>query len=236
MPVEVLRFPDIAQSLNGGCMIAPGIILVADSFAGLIWRVDFVRDGRATTSVWLRHYSMGHDPNGGLLADQPGINGLCHVASTGHLYFTSTVHKLFMRMRIDPITHAALGEPELVASGYWYDDFCVDEKTGLAYVTTHRENTIEAVWLEPRRNVSTEPAAEGATSTGQIRMTVAGDPFDDRLVGPSSIAWSRLPGERGRVAFVTSDGGTKAPPKDGLIRPARVLRIDLQRSTSDLER
>ncbi len=140
---------------------------------------------------------MGHDPNGEKLADQPGINGLRFVGSTSHVYYTSTVHKLFMRVRVDPITRAALGEPEMVASGFWYDDFCVDEERGLAYVTTHRENTLEAVWLEPSRNVSTEPAREGATSTGQVRHVVAGDPFDDRLVGPSSAAWGRQAGESG---------------------------------------
>ena len=174
---------------------------------------------------WLKHYSMGHDPNGGKLADQPGINGLRFVGSTSHVYYTSTVHKLFMRVRVDSITRAALGEPEMVASGFWYDDFCVDEERGLAYVTTHRENTLEAVWLEPGRNVSTEPAREGSTSTGQVRHVIAGDPFDDRLVGPSSAAWGRQAGETGRVAFLTSDGGTKAPPPDGVVRPAKVLRV-----------
>ena len=222
---EVLRFLAIAQSLNGGCVIAPGVLLFADSFAGLIWRVDLDADDRATASLWLKHYSMGHDPNGGKLADQPGINGLRFVGSTSHVYYTSTVHKLFMRVRVDPITRGPLGEPELVASGFWYDDFCVDEGNGVAYVTTHRENTIEAIWLEPSRNVSTEPPGEGATSTGQNRMTVAGDPFDDRLVGPSSAAWGRQAGEAGRVAFLTSDGGTKAPPPDGIVRPAKVLRV-----------
>lgn len=215
-PEEVLRFPEVAQSLNGGCVIAPGVVLVADSFAGLIWRVDLSPDGRATPSIWLQHYSMGHDPNGGPMADQPGINGLRHVAATGHLYFTSTVHKFFMRVRVDATTQAPLGEPELVASGFWYDDFCVDEEAGVAYVATHRENTIERVWLEPGRN------------TGE-RLTVAGDPFDDRLVGPSSGAWGRRPGGHGRVAFFTSDGGTKAPPQDGVVRPAKVLRVEFAR-------
>ena len=224
-PTEVLRFPATAQSLNGACLVGQDVLLLADSFAGLIWRVDLGPDGRAVPSVWMKHYSMGHDPNGGKLADQPGINGLRFVGSTSHVYYTSTVHKLLMRVRLDPITRTALGEPEMVASGFWYDDFCVDEDRGLAYVTTHRENTLEAIWLEPSRNVSTEPARPGATSTGQARHVVAGEPFDDRLVGPSSAAWGRLPGESGRVAFLTSDGGTKAPPPDGVVRPAKVLRV-----------
>ena len=225
-PERVLEFPGIVQGLNGGCLIGPGVILLTDCFAGLIWRVDPRPDGGAIPSVWLKHYSMGHDPNGGKLADQPGINGLRYVARSGHLYYTSTWHKLFMRVRIDPITLAPLGEPEMVANGYWYDDFCIDEAAGVAYVTTHRENTIEMIWLEPGRNVSTEPPGDGVTSTGQRRMTVAGDPFDDVLVGPSSGAWGRLPGEHGRVAFFTTDGGTKVAPADGIVRPAKVLRVE----------
>jgi hypothetical protein len=84
----------------------------------------------------------------------------------------------------------------------------------VAYVTTHRENTIDRVVLRANQG----PPA---------RVTVAGNPFDDRLVGPSSAAWGRTPGDQGRVAYVTTDGGTTAPPPDGIIRPARALRVEL---------
>ena len=39
-------------------------------------------------------------------------------------------------------------------------------------------------------------------------------------------AWGRAPGERGRVAYFTTDGGTAQPP-DGRYRTAKVLRADL---------
>ena len=48
---------------------------------------------------------------------------------------------------------------------------------------------------------------------------IAGDPFDETLVGPSSAAWGRGPSEHSRVAYVTTDGGTTAPP-DGITRQA----------------
>jgi hypothetical protein len=60
------------------------------------------------------------------------------------------------------------------------DDFCIDENAQVAYVTTHRENTIDRVVLRANQ----DPPA---------RDTVAGNPFDDRLVGPSSAAWGRMP-------------------------------------------
>jgi hypothetical protein len=91
------------------------------------------------------------------------------------------------------------------------DDFCLDEDAGVAYVTTHRENTIDRVPLQP----------------GSARLIVAGDPFDDQLVGPSSAAWGRRPGDYGRIVYVTSDGGLVAPPPDGIVRPPKLLRADL---------
>jgi hypothetical protein len=58
---------------------------------------------------------------------------------------------------------------------------------------------------------------------------VAGDPFTEQLVGPSSAAWARGPADYGRIAYVTTDGGHTAveyhrPGTDGIIRPAQVVR------------
>jgi hypothetical protein len=66
-----------------------------------------------------------------------------------------------------------------------------------------------------------QPGGNGA------RQIVAGEPFDEQLVGPSSAAWGRQPGDYGRVASVTTDGGLIAPPTDDIVRPARLLRAEL---------
>ena len=66
--------------------------------------------------------------------------------------------------------------------------------------------------LEPDRN--------------EERESVAGNPFDEEVVGPSSGARGRAPGEAGRVAFFTTDGGTTALPLDGVLRPAKILRVE----------
>jgi hypothetical protein len=89
----------------------------------------------------------------------------------------------------------------------------LDEAAGLAYVTTHRENTIDRVRLAHDGN------REG-------RTVIAGDPFTETLVGPSAGAWGRAQGKKGRVAYFTSDGGTAQPP-DGVYRKAKVLRVEL---------
>jgi hypothetical protein len=62
---------------------------------------------------------------------------------------------------------------------------------------------------------------------------IVGDPFDERLVGPSSAAWGRGPSDPGRIAYVTIDGGRTAPPPDGIIRDAALLRIEFVSVAAD---
>jgi len=210
----VLKFGHPAGGLNGSCLLAPGVILLADSVAGLIWRVDLAAGhGQAAVRVWLKHGSMDDDPDSPLVPPQPGINGVRYGARTGYLYYTCTAQQLFMRVPVHPGTHDPAGAPEFIADGVMADDFCLDEDAGVAYVTTHRQNTIDRVPLQPGGN--------GA------RQIVAGEPFDEQLVGPSSAAWGRQPGDYGRVAYVTTDGGLIAPPTDDIVRPARLLRAEL---------
>jgi sugar lactone lactonase YvrE len=216
---RVLTF-DRPAGLNGACLLAPRVILLADSLAGLIWRVDLADDGlTATASVWLQHHTMDPDPDNGLtspMGPQPGVNGIHYAARTNVAYYTSTARKLFMRVAVDPATHMPMGEPDVVAAGIPADDFCLDENAGVAYLTTHPDNTIVSAPLEP--------GAGDATPS-----VVAGDPFTEQLVGPSSAAWARGPADYGRTAYVTTDGGHSAieyhrAGTDGIIRPARVVR------------
>lgn len=209
----ILDFPEPVRGLNGCCLIAPRVILVADCFAGLVWRVDLPADGgKATARVWLKHPSMAHDPDDA--TDQPGVNGLGYAARANYLYYTSTHQKLFMRVHIDPGTYDPADEPEFVAGGIMGDDFCIDENAGVAYVATHRQNTIDRVSLEPGEN-------------SDVRHSIAGDPFTEKLIGPTAGRWGRAPGDYGRVAYFQTDGGTKSPPRDGIVRPAKVLRVEL---------
>ena len=209
----VLKFGDPADGLAGSCLLAPGVILLADSLAGLIWRVDLPPGhGTATARVWLQHDTMGCDPGSLLVAAQPGIRGVRYAARTGYLYYTSTAHRLLMRVPVDPGSHDPAGDPEFIAGRIMADDLCLDEDAGVAYLITRRQNAIERV-----------PLRVG----GSARQIVAGEPFDEQLVGPSSVAWGRCPGDYGRFAYVTTDGGLVAPPTDDIVRPARLLRAEL---------
>jgi hypothetical protein len=212
-PESVLRFPEPIRGLNGSCIIAPGIILLADSWAGLIWRVDLhVADGIPTASVWLAHDTMGYLAKPYYRSIQvPGINGVQYSPKLGYLYYTASARQLFMRVKVDPVSFSPGGEVEIVGRGR-FDDFWIDQEAGLAYLASHPLNTIESLALEPGNYASES-------------RSIAGSPLKDELIGPSAGHWGRGRGEYGRVAFLTTDGGTATPPARGA-RPAKVIKAE----------
>jgi hypothetical protein len=125
-----------------------------------------------------------------------------------------------MRVRVDQETLDPAELPEFVAGGRYWDDFVLDEDAGIAYVTTHRENTIDRVVMQ----------ADGNRAGFAV---AAGNPFTEMLVGPSSGVWGRQPSDYGRVAYFTTDGGTAQPP-DGVLRTAKVLRVTFPASFGPL--
>lgn len=212
-PEVIYTFDNRVRGLNGSCLLGPNVLAVADCFAGLIWRVDLADDlCSATAQVWLEDDTMAFDPDSGVPPPpQPGVNGVRYGAETGYLYYTSTAQKVFMRVPVNPCTLDPAGPAQFVAAIDNADDFCIDEGTGFAYVTRHRANTLDRVPLAPRHG-------------SEVRH-IAGDPFDDTLVGPSSAAWGPTAGDHGRIAYLTTDGGTTAPP-DGVTRQAALLRAE----------
>jgi hypothetical protein len=211
-PETIYTFDDRVRALNGSCLLGPGVLAVADCFAGLIWRVDLTEGAHgATARIWSAHDTMGDDPDSEVAPPrQPGVNGVRYSARTGYLYYTSTAQRVFMRVPVEPTTLEPAGPPEFVAAITDSDDFCLDDDAGFAYVTRHRANTLDRVPLTPRHG-------------SEVRHLI-GDPLDTVLVGPSSAAWGRGPEDTGRVAYVTTDGGTTAPP-DGVVRHAALLRV-----------
>jgi hypothetical protein len=210
-PRLVLEFPKPWVGLNGACFVAPRVLLAAGA-AGLIWRIDLNDDARASARIWLQHDSMKNRP-GEKKPEQPGTNGIQFDTKTGYLYYTTTSQQMMLRVKVDPDRQDPADLPEFVAGGRQWDDFLIDEEASVAYVTTHRENTIDRVRL-----------AHDGNRDG--RTVIAGDPFTETLVGPSAGAWGRAPGERGRIAYFSTDGGTAQPP-DGVFRPAKVVRVEL---------
>jgi hypothetical protein len=222
---RVLSFENFSAGLNGSTLLAPGVILIADCAAGLIWRVDLTDDGLAgKPTVWLQHDSMapGTDPSTAVHLTQtatipyPGVNGVRYAPQGNYVYYTGSWRQIFMRVAVDPLSHEPVGEPEVIAEGiHAVDDFIVDENAGVAYITTHIDNAIHRVPLQP----------ESATPETK-HVIVAGEPLDEKLLGPSSAAWGRGSADYGRVAYVTTDGAHTGPNPAGILRPAAVVRID----------
>lgn len=207
-PICVLHFPDPKVGMNGSCLVAPHVLL-AGGATDLIWRVDLPIEGKQAR-IWLQHDNMKNRP-GEKKPEQPGVNGVRFDKRSGFVYYTSTSQQLMMRVAVDAVTYEPADLPVFIAGGREWDDFVIDEEIGVAYVTTHRENTIDRVVLQPDGNRSG-------------RTVAAGNPFADTLIGPSSGVWGRAPGNYGRVAYFTTDGGTAQPP-DGVRRTAKVLRV-----------
>ena len=220
-PELLLEFPEPNVAMNGSCLLSPNVLL-AGGATSLIWRVDLPEDGKpATARIWMAHDNMKMRP-GEKKPEQPGVNGVRYAARTGYLYYTSTSQQLTMRVSVDQETLEPAGLPEFVAGGRYWDDFVLDEDAGIAYVTTHRENTIDRVEMQ----------ADGNRAGFVV---AAGNPFTETLIGPSSGVWGRQPGDYGRVAYFTTDGGTAQSP-DGVLRTAKVLRVTFPAGDANLHR
>jgi hypothetical protein len=180
-PEAILHFPQPVRGLNGSCVIAPGVILIADCFGSLIWRVDLnTHDGKPRARVWLRHDSMGYYP-GQMKPEQPGVNGLQYSPKRGYLYFTNTAKQLFLRVKVEPETNNPVGEPEVVGGGEMFDDFWIDQDAAFAYLTTHRQNTIDRLSLEPSENSEKRISIAGIPS---LRSSSAPQP----VIGQDGLA------------------------------------------------
>jgi hypothetical protein len=219
---QVLSFPTSASGLNGICLLAPNVLLIADGSAGLIWRVDLTDDGHAAeASIWLRDNTMGAgwDLPQVVLSPEvtipyPGVNGVRFAAETGYVYYTGCAQQVFARVAVDPETLDPMGFPEVIENDILSaDDFCLDEAAGVAYIGAHVANTIHRSPLTP--------------VDSRKRGVVMGEPFNDKLVGPSSLYWGRGATDEGRVAYVTTDGGLIAPGPDNILHPAAVLRFTI---------
>lgn len=219
-PVKVLDF-EASAGPNGGALVAPGVLLFSDCLAGSILRVDLSSDGlQGTARTWLQHESMaaggGHPPvkfSESMEVPFPGINGLRYGPKTKFVYYTTSSQNLFMRVAVDRSTFEPAGKPEHLATMQNVDDLCLDEDQGVAYVARHPDHIIERAPLDPY-------------SSAPGRLVVVGNPFNERLIGPTSVDWGRSPDDYGRVAYATTDGGTVQLPPDGVLRPAKLVRID----------
>ena len=217
LPQKIFTFPKDAKGLNGLCSLTETRLIAADSFGSCIWAIDLDPSSFppkiATAHKWLEHDTM----HGVLqLPDfQPGVNGLKYHARTSKAYYTNTQKRVFCRVSVDRKTLEPVGEPDILARGMHGDDLLIDDtsaKGPVAYVTTHRDNSILKIDLSD------------GTGLGKVDTTLKGSINAQNLLGPTAGVWA--PGLEGKTAFFTSDGGLKHSLEDGVIRCGKVIRVD----------
>ncbi|OMP84232.1 hypothetical protein BK809_0000164 [Diplodia seriata] len=172
-----------ARFLNGVATLnaTARTVLVADSSAGVVWRVD-TATGRY--GVALRDDTLAPPANvssGGLAL---GVNGVRYDGDGGYVYYTNTGKGLFCRVKVDGATGEAVGAYETIVEGFAGDDFAVGD--GAAFVASSGSGgVVEKVWF-----------GDGA------REVVAGGGLD----GATSVAFGRGEGDKD-VLYVTTSGG-----------------------------
>lgn len=218
---SIMTFPLEATGLNGFCALSDNVLIAADSFGCRIWRIDLDRSSfppkSATASTWLSHDTM----RGKLVLPdfQPGVNGLKYSAVTGCVYYTSTQLRLICRVSVDSETLQPRGSVDILARGMQGDDLIVDDTVSppVAYVTTHRDNTVLRVPLDEKSEIA----------LAALQVVGRGSMEDDKFVGPTAGVWEY--GKKGRTAYFTTDGGLKNPLEDGALRCAKVVRLRVGR-------
>jgi hypothetical protein len=151
---------------NGITSLKPGVLLVADSVKGLIWRVDIA--SRAV-SVWLTDALLGgFKPE--IKPAIPAVNGLKQHG--GYLYASNMSLNHFVRIKIN--ADGSAGAAQVYVKDVFADDFAIDAK-GRIFATTHAYNSV--VRIDPNRRVTVlggrEQGLQGATALS-IAKTAAG--------------------------------------------------------------
>ncbi|KAL8785913.1 MAG: hypothetical protein Q9195_008434 [Heterodermia aff. obscurata] len=178
---QTATFPN-AHLLNGMTVLSTsqGTLLVADSLAGVVYRLDTTT---GETAVVIDDPSMKGSPL--------GVNGL--KIREGSLYFTNLGQGLFVRIPIredgTPSGKAVVLSRDVTDA----DDFVLDDQ-GNAFVAENGVNNL--AFLDLRSGVNA------------TRTVVAGAPLEDPgvLAGPTAVGFGRGEGEA-RNLYVTTSGG-----------------------------
>jgi sugar lactone lactonase YvrE len=145
---------------NGGLLLAPGLLLVADSALGRVWAIDLAT-GAAT--VWLEHPLLAP------VAGQPfpGVNGLKRDGNT--LILSNSAQRSLLRVRVaGTAAQGALEQRASMTGGV--DDFVID-RDGTIYAATHAEGLAR---LEPSATTPTTIAAPGVEGSTAVALTPDG--------------------------------------------------------------
>jgi sugar lactone lactonase YvrE len=195
---EVLLEVPEAKFLNGLARISPQTLLVADSGAKTVWRIDVAT---RSASRWLVHDWLGpRDPAHEFPKNTfiPGANGVKRFRDA--VFVSSTDRGLVVRIPIRP--DGGAGEPAIWARDLVIDDFAFDTDGNL-YGSTHPLSTVVRV------------RADGS------RATIATG--SDGVVGATAVAFGTRPGDE-RSLYVVGNGRIAYRQQH---HPVQVVKLDV---------
>jgi hypothetical protein len=182
---ELAQLKDAALP-NGITTLKPGVLLVADSVKGLIWRVDMAS---RSVSQWLADPLLGgFKPE--VKPAIPAVNGL--KKHGGYLYASNMSLNHFVRIKIN--SDGSAGKAEVYVKDVFADDFAIDRK-GRIFATTHVYNSV--VRIDPNR-----------------RVTVLGG-REQGLQGATALSFAKAARGKQELVIVTN-GGVYVPPAWGV--------------------
>ncbi len=182
---ELVPLPEAALP-NGITTLSPGVLLVADSVKGLIWRVDIQVK---SVSVWKADALLsGFDPE--VKPAIPAVNGL--KLHRGQVYASNMSLNHFVRIAVRP--DGSAGEAEVYANDVFADDFAIDER-GRIFATTHAYDSVVRI------DANRKPTVIGQRAQG--------------LQGATALAFGRDAKGRQELVVVTN-GGVYVPPAWGI--------------------
>jgi len=202
---KIANLPN-ARLLNGMTTFcaSTGIVLIADSFAGLLYRLD-TQTKQVSVAI--------DDPTMKAPAAGPspfGINGV--KIRDGFLYFTNTATSSLVKIPISPIDASATGPAIVLSTDAKGDDFILD-RAGDAFIAENNLNNL--AFLPP----------QGGNVT-----VLAGAPFTNAtvLAGPTACAFGRLPRDR-KSLYITTSAGIASGVKDPMLG-GTLSKVDLRGS------
>lgn len=203
-----------AEALDGMEVLnhESGLVLVADTKAGVVYTVDVVNKSAEATINSPLFYSSPE-----LYVGLDGIK-LRSNATHSYLYFTNAVQGAFGRVQIDLQTGYSLSAVEDLpvfangaAQGFILDDFIFDNY-GNAYLTNAGEN--QGIYLV---------AAPVFEATEPVFITP--------ITGPTAVRFGRTEADKNSL-YITSTGGDLAYPNQTFTITSKLVRIDVDPQSS----
>jgi sugar lactone lactonase YvrE len=185
---EVSKIADIpsGQLLNGICTLNSQTLLIADSLAGNLVKLD-TRTGISVVLIDDSTMKPGTDDRG----FTSGINGVKYSKATGYLYYSNSFLGNLFRVKVDCETAEVVSKIETVATGLSEpDDFFIAED-GAVYVAEGASNSIANV----DRNGKVDVVAGSLNSTD--------------VPGPTAVTSGRTREDRGTIYVSTNSSGSK---------------------------